>query len=172
MTATLERGINALREQIDAPVASFFTTCVSCGLCAGACPTATPFRRKSRLVPGIELPDLTVEALRDSLLSVAGQLDRTPRGRPAALGPLRVPDRDDQERRDPVAEKEKGRTQGLLQTGQAVDQPVPIKDIVAQYQATARIPDEGTADDKRLSQAFGSFLDGILKFTSKLSPIT
>ncbi|RME16069.1 MAG: (Fe-S)-binding protein [Alphaproteobacteria bacterium] len=37
MTATLERGLNALREQIDAPVASFFTTCVSCGLCAEAC---------------------------------------------------------------------------------------------------------------------------------------
>lgn len=37
MSATLERGLNALREQIDAPVASFFTTCVSCGLCAEAC---------------------------------------------------------------------------------------------------------------------------------------
>ena len=37
MTATLERGLNALREQIDAPVASFFTSCVSCGLCAEAC---------------------------------------------------------------------------------------------------------------------------------------
>ena len=37
MTATLERGVNALREQIDAPVASFFTSCVSCGICAEAC---------------------------------------------------------------------------------------------------------------------------------------
>lgn len=37
MTATIERGLNALREQIDAPVASFFTSCVSCGLCAEAC---------------------------------------------------------------------------------------------------------------------------------------
>ncbi|GKY87346.1 (Fe-S)-binding protein [Sinisalibacter aestuarii] len=37
MTATLERGLNALREQIDAPVASFFTSCVSCGICAEAC---------------------------------------------------------------------------------------------------------------------------------------
>ncbi|OEJ66917.1 (Fe-S)-binding protein [Magnetovibrio blakemorei] len=37
MSATLERGLNALREQIDAPVASFFTSCVSCGLCAEAC---------------------------------------------------------------------------------------------------------------------------------------
>ncbi len=37
MSATLERGVNALREQIDAPVAAFFTSCVSCGLCAEAC---------------------------------------------------------------------------------------------------------------------------------------
>jgi len=35
--ATLERGINALREQIDAPVASFFSSCVHCGMCADAC---------------------------------------------------------------------------------------------------------------------------------------
>ncbi|MFK5985312.1 MAG: (Fe-S)-binding protein [Pseudomonadota bacterium] len=34
---TLERGINALREQIDAPVAAFFSSCVHCGLCAEAC---------------------------------------------------------------------------------------------------------------------------------------
>ncbi len=37
MTASLERGIHALREQIDAPVASFFSSCVRCGLCAEAC---------------------------------------------------------------------------------------------------------------------------------------
>ena len=37
MSATFERGLNALREQIDAPVASFFSSCVSCGLCAEAC---------------------------------------------------------------------------------------------------------------------------------------
>ncbi|MBZ0129614.1 MAG: (Fe-S)-binding protein [Rhodobacteraceae bacterium] len=53
MTATLERGLNALREQIDAPVASFFSSCVSCGLCAEACifyretedPKYTPIRK-------------------------------------------------------------------------------------------------------------------------------
>ena len=37
MTATLQRGLNALREQIDAPVAAFFTSCVGCGLCAESC---------------------------------------------------------------------------------------------------------------------------------------
>ena len=33
----LERGLNAFREQIDAPVAAFFSSCVDCGLCAEAC---------------------------------------------------------------------------------------------------------------------------------------
>ncbi|MBL3526534.1 MAG: (Fe-S)-binding protein [gamma proteobacterium endosymbiont of Lamellibrachia anaximandri] len=35
--ATLERGLNALREEINAPVAAFFSSCVNCGLCAEAC---------------------------------------------------------------------------------------------------------------------------------------
>ena len=35
--ATLERGLNAFREQIDAPTASFFSSCVNCGMCAEAC---------------------------------------------------------------------------------------------------------------------------------------
>lgn len=42
--------------------------CVSCGICVGACPTSTPFRRKSDLVPGIELPEHTMMGLRDDLL--------------------------------------------------------------------------------------------------------
>ena len=35
--ATLERGINVFKEQIDAPVAAFFSACVHCGMCAEAC---------------------------------------------------------------------------------------------------------------------------------------
>jgi len=35
--ATLERGLNAFKEQVDAPVAAFFSSCVSCGICAEAC---------------------------------------------------------------------------------------------------------------------------------------
>jgi Fe-S oxidoreductase len=50
MSATLERGIHAFKEQIDAPVAAFFSSCVHCGICAEAClfytetgdPTCTP----------------------------------------------------------------------------------------------------------------------------------
>jgi ferredoxin/coenzyme F420-reducing hydrogenase delta subunit len=38
--------------------------CVGCGICVGACPTASPFSRRRRLVAGVELPDLSVEALR------------------------------------------------------------------------------------------------------------
>jgi Fe-S oxidoreductase len=37
MSATLERGLNAFREVMDAPIASFFNSCVHCGLCADAC---------------------------------------------------------------------------------------------------------------------------------------
>ena len=28
--------------------------CVACGICAGACPTSTPFRRRAALTPGID----------------------------------------------------------------------------------------------------------------------
>lgn len=37
MSASLEKGINALKEVIDAPIASYFNSCVHCGLCADAC---------------------------------------------------------------------------------------------------------------------------------------
>lgn len=37
MTASFEKGINALKEVIDAPIASYFNSCVRCGLCAEAC---------------------------------------------------------------------------------------------------------------------------------------
>jgi len=33
----ISKGINALKEQIDAPTAAFFSSCVHCGLCAQAC---------------------------------------------------------------------------------------------------------------------------------------
>ncbi len=51
--------------------------CVSCGICAGACPTATPYRRATALTPGIELPDQPLAMLREQLLDVAGQLSGT-----------------------------------------------------------------------------------------------
>ncbi len=37
MSASFERGYNALKTVIDAPIASFFMSCVHCGMCAEAC---------------------------------------------------------------------------------------------------------------------------------------
>jgi ferredoxin len=41
--------------------------CAACGICAGACPSSTPFRSVRELVSGIDLPDLTVQVLRRRL---------------------------------------------------------------------------------------------------------
>jgi ferredoxin len=38
--------------------------CAACGICAGACPSSTPFRSIRELVSGIELPDLSIHDLR------------------------------------------------------------------------------------------------------------
>jgi len=37
MSASFEKGYNALKEQVDSTVASFFSSCVHCGMCAEAC---------------------------------------------------------------------------------------------------------------------------------------
>jgi Fe-S oxidoreductase len=37
MSASLQRGLNVWREVLDAPMASFFSSCVHCGMCADAC---------------------------------------------------------------------------------------------------------------------------------------
>ena len=41
--------------------------CTSCGICVGACPTATPFRKRSPLVPGIDLPRNSAELLKEAI---------------------------------------------------------------------------------------------------------
>lgn len=48
--------------------------CVGCGICAGACPTSTPFRTASDLIPGIDLPDHSISALRDKVRAAAADL--------------------------------------------------------------------------------------------------
>jgi ferredoxin/coenzyme F420-reducing hydrogenase delta subunit len=48
--------------------------CVSCGICVGACPTASPFRSKSPLVPGIDLPALPAAAIREGMLAATSIL--------------------------------------------------------------------------------------------------
>ncbi len=53
--------------------------CVSCGICAGACPTSMPFRRATELVPGIDLPSLSMATLRDRVNDAAAGLTQAPR---------------------------------------------------------------------------------------------
>lgn len=53
--------------------------CTSCGICVGACPTAIPFRRRSALVPGIDLADRPLAALREEIESALAGLSASPR---------------------------------------------------------------------------------------------
>lgn len=50
--------------------------CASCGICAGSCPSATPFRNVAALASGIDMPQLPVDglrqALRDKLATIGG----------------------------------------------------------------------------------------------------
>jgi quinol-cytochrome oxidoreductase complex cytochrome b subunit/coenzyme F420-reducing hydrogenase delta subunit/ferredoxin len=48
--------------------------CVSCGICVGSCPTATPFRTKSELSPGIELPEDKIKELREKTIAASDNL--------------------------------------------------------------------------------------------------
>jgi len=41
--------------------------CASCGICAGSCPSSTPFRSIAELVTGIDLPQLPIGQLRSRL---------------------------------------------------------------------------------------------------------
>lgn len=48
--------------------------CVSCGICTGSCPTATPFRRAGELLPGIDLGWLPLAELRERTHAAASGL--------------------------------------------------------------------------------------------------
>ena len=48
--------------------------CVSCGICVGACPTASPFRSRSALIPGIDLPALPAAALKEKIKAATSAL--------------------------------------------------------------------------------------------------
>ena len=41
--------------------------CASCGICAGSCPSSTPFRSVAALATGIDMPQLPVDGLRQAL---------------------------------------------------------------------------------------------------------
>ena len=48
--------------------------CVSCGICVGSCPSASPFRKRSDLVSGIELPDYMLSELREKTQAASENL--------------------------------------------------------------------------------------------------
>lgn len=48
--------------------------CVSCGICMGACPSSTPFRRSGGLVTGIDLPDYPLSKLRADVVAASRDL--------------------------------------------------------------------------------------------------
>jgi quinol-cytochrome oxidoreductase complex cytochrome b subunit/coenzyme F420-reducing hydrogenase delta subunit len=53
--------------------------CVSCGICVGACPSSTPFRRTEELRTGIDLPDYSLRLLRERVVEAAGMQHEMPR---------------------------------------------------------------------------------------------
>lgn len=52
--------------------------CVACGICMGACPSSSPFRRSGDLVTGIDLPDHSLAQLRAEVISAAEALSGPP----------------------------------------------------------------------------------------------
>ncbi len=53
--------------------------CVSCGICVGACPSSTPFRRSTELRTGIDLPDNSLRLLRERVIAAAAAQQELPR---------------------------------------------------------------------------------------------
>jgi coenzyme F420-reducing hydrogenase delta subunit/ferredoxin len=49
--------------------------CVSCGICAGACPSSTPFRTVADLVTGIDMPQLALADMRAALEGTLARLE-------------------------------------------------------------------------------------------------
>ena len=49
--------------------------CVACGICMGACPSSTPFRRSGALITGIDLPDLPLADLRERVIAAGQRLE-------------------------------------------------------------------------------------------------
>jgi coenzyme F420-reducing hydrogenase delta subunit/NAD-dependent dihydropyrimidine dehydrogenase PreA subunit len=47
--------------------------CAGCGICAGACPSSTPFRSGERLATGIDLPQAPVDELREAMERMLGR---------------------------------------------------------------------------------------------------
>jgi coenzyme F420-reducing hydrogenase delta subunit/ferredoxin len=59
--------------------------CAGCGICAGACPSSTPFRSVADLVTGIDMPQAPVHALRAQLEAALARLMRGTPEAPASV---------------------------------------------------------------------------------------
>lgn len=55
--------------------------CAACGLCAGACPSSTPFRSTEALAAGIDMPDATVQQQRLRLEAALARIAPAANGR-------------------------------------------------------------------------------------------
>ncbi|MBL0144180.1 MAG: cytochrome b N-terminal domain-containing protein [Betaproteobacteria bacterium] len=53
--------------------------CAGCGICTGACPSSTPFRRDEALVTGIDMPSMAIGEMRDRLEARTAALVGRPR---------------------------------------------------------------------------------------------
>jgi coenzyme F420-reducing hydrogenase delta subunit len=53
--------------------------CAGCGICTGACPSSTPFRRGEELATGIDMPSAAIGALRARLEARTAALEGSPR---------------------------------------------------------------------------------------------
>ena len=53
--------------------------CVSCGICAGACPSSTPFRSIAELVTGIDMPQRPLDTVRAELERILATRSAGPR---------------------------------------------------------------------------------------------
>jgi ferredoxin len=63
------------------------SVCTRCGICAGACPSSTPFRQGAELITGIDLPD---QPLADVKARLTEALDAVPGGETPGGGPVVV----------------------------------------------------------------------------------
>ncbi|CAG1003275.1 Cytochrome b6 [Burkholderiales bacterium] len=69
MVARSDGAGHARQAQVDPDL------CASCGICAGACPSSTPFRTQADLKTGIDLPNDSVHALRAKLEAALAGLE-------------------------------------------------------------------------------------------------
>ena len=80
MVAHADGRLTARMAEVDAAL------CAGCGICAGACPSATPFRRGAPLATGIDLPGLPLATLRARLDEALDALESAPAPRVLVLG--------------------------------------------------------------------------------------